>query len=531
MADPYGGARLSFVLPAPRHKRPVAKPPLAAERGAQDESFVAGSFVSSFSAEEPTLAEAQRAPPKVIPLAPNTNLIGVEPARGAEAQEEDAASALPAPAPAAVAPADGAAAEAVEEDDDAAAAAALLAEVGSGAVPLSIFARAGGGAPARAEATPSSAIERPSDALDIAYDQMPVEDFGSAMLRGMGWSEGLGVGRNLNAPNQPVEYVARHHRLGLGAQPKAEEPGAKKKPARIGESREARGDLVYVDAEGRQRHVKPVGEKLTARGPTGLQKGAAVTIAHGPHAGLDGTIVSVGGLDGQKKAGVRLQLNGETVLAPLEHLAPASAPTPAAPPAPRDAPPPARDGERKRERDDREHGSARRQEGERVGHRGEVSHRGADGGQVAKRRHAEPEPPARPRDKVWVVASIRVRVVDQRAHSGALYNKKGVVVDTGGSGEFALLMDGEGGADAGARARLREGITQRMVETALPKPGGSILVVRGELRGRRGRLLERDSRRERAVVQMNGDFAVATLGFDDVSEWAGHADEAEDDEY
>eukprot|EP00983_Pelagomonas_calceolata_P079806 1154872-Pelagomonas_calceolata.AAC.5 len=29
-----------------------------------------------------------------------------------------------------------------------------------------------------------------------AYEEMPIEEFGKAMLRGMGWSEGMGVGRN-----------------------------------------------------------------------------------------------------------------------------------------------------------------------------------------------------------------------------------------------------------------------------------------------------------------------------------------------
>ena len=32
--------------------------------------------------------------------------------------------------------------------------------------------------------------------LSQAYEAMPIEDFGLAMLRGMGWKEGMGVGRN-----------------------------------------------------------------------------------------------------------------------------------------------------------------------------------------------------------------------------------------------------------------------------------------------------------------------------------------------
>lgn len=51
-----------------------------------------------------------------------------------------------------------------------------------------------------------------------AYEAMPIEEFGRAMLRGMGWEEGMGVGRNRKQVDA-IEYVRRPERLGLGAQP------------------------------------------------------------------------------------------------------------------------------------------------------------------------------------------------------------------------------------------------------------------------------------------------------------------------
>ena len=48
---------------------------------------------------------------------------------------------------------------------------------------------------------------------------MPVAEFGAAMLRGMGWKEGEGIGRNKEEV-KAVEYVKRPTRLGLGAKPK-----------------------------------------------------------------------------------------------------------------------------------------------------------------------------------------------------------------------------------------------------------------------------------------------------------------------
>lgn len=65
----------------------------------------------------------------------------------------------------------------------------------------------------------------PEEADADAYAAMPIEEFGAAMLRGMGWTEGQGVGRRKAGPATPFQYVQRPHRLGLGAEPAAPEVG------------------------------------------------------------------------------------------------------------------------------------------------------------------------------------------------------------------------------------------------------------------------------------------------------------------
>lgn len=62
----------------------------------------------------------------------------------------------------------------------------------------------------------------------------------------------------------------------------------------------------------------------------------------------------------------------------------------------------------------------------------------------------------------------------------------------------------------------------------MPKAGGTVLVLRGAHRMRRGRLLERHSSDARAVVQLSGDLQVVELSFDDVAEWVGGHGEALD---
>ncbi|RWS08036.1 G patch domain and KOW motifs-containing protein-like protein [Dinothrombium tinctorium] len=49
------------------------------------------------------------------------------------------------------------------------------------------------------------------------YDKVPVEEFGLAMLRGMGWKPGSGVGKN-NQIAKPIEVKIRPKGLGLGAE-------------------------------------------------------------------------------------------------------------------------------------------------------------------------------------------------------------------------------------------------------------------------------------------------------------------------
>lgn len=42
---------------------------------------------------------------------------------------------------------------------------------------------------------------RPDETTMEEYDHIPVEEFGAALLRGLGWNEGEGIGRNRkNAP-------------------------------------------------------------------------------------------------------------------------------------------------------------------------------------------------------------------------------------------------------------------------------------------------------------------------------------------
>ncbi|KAJ3106830.1 hypothetical protein HDU97_005542 [Phlyctochytrium planicorne] len=61
--------------------------------------------------------------------------------------------------------------------------------------------------------------QRPDEATLEDYDNIPIEEFGAAMLRGMGWKDGQVVGKNQSGLAQPVFFKRRPHLLGLGASP------------------------------------------------------------------------------------------------------------------------------------------------------------------------------------------------------------------------------------------------------------------------------------------------------------------------
>jgi len=105
-----------------------------------------------------------------------------------------------------------------------------------------------------------SDLDHRPDAPDAAaYEAVPVEAFGAAMLRGMGWKEGMGAGRRRNGPQQAPEVQRRAALLGLGAKERPPpENGAITAGSKTGESskeaaRSSRPNMKYVPVIQRER--------------------------------------------------------------------------------------------------------------------------------------------------------------------------------------------------------------------------------------------------------------------------------------
>ena len=569
-APPTTGLKMSMTM--------TSKPKKAL--GATASGFAAASELRDAEAKKESVEEVVEGnigkdnEPVIIPGAGNTFHLGgaqhlrpgalqtSEEAEEAEmAQAEAGMSLTDESAGAPAAPTGSAAPAAAPLDEEAEAAQALLQEVRkSGGA--SIFGN--NGKVDEAEMYRLDVGTRPDVADEEAYERMPIEMFGKAYLRGYDWKEGEGMGKDGQVV-EAVEYVPRPQLLGLGAQPKEEKNHkAEKRFIKPGESREAKKDMIYVDDKGRQRHVKKLSEKLVEREKVGLVKGALVAVTAGAHKGLYGRILSIGGLEKRMRAQLKLTLNGEEVTVEAESLEPvidaklekqrpgythaqAAQAGQSAEGGKRD-----RDGGREggREERGREPERERHRDGEEREHKSHKSHKSdkhhtSDKSHKADRHQREPGASGGGGGsrggggsggggggggggRTWVRENIRVRIVDKKLRGGSLYSKKGVVVDVGGADSLSVRMDGEVGN--GMDGKLVEGVSASAVETALPKPGGAVLCVRGKHCNRRGRLLERNAKEGVAAVQLNETFDIIKIDFDDVAEWVGVAGEDLEDD-
>uniref|UniRef100_A0A3Q2WNA4 G-patch domain and KOW motifs-containing protein n=2 Tax=Haplochromis burtoni TaxID=8153 RepID=A0A3Q2WNA4_HAPBU len=348
---------------------------------------------------------------------------------------------------------------------------------------------------------------RPESSTEADYERVPVEAYGLAMLKGMGWKKEEGIGRTFKQDVKPIEHQLRPKGLGLGADRSAAkdlEPSKHQRPPKPGEERGKEEELVM--------------------GP-----GGCVLVQSGPHKDLYGKIEGVD--PDNARVMVKLAIGSKVVTISqyaiklverkeyekyskdLSRLSKAH-----------------KDKEREKEKGkDQERERQRREENERSSNGDKVKHKSSERDREKdekKRKHRESsqdrdKPPVKearrpPAPPSWLQRDLKVRFIDKAFKGGRYYNSKMQVEDVL-TPSTCVCRTEEG--------RLLDDVKQDMLETIVPKSEyDSVMVVLGEHKGKVGRILQRDKNKCRAMVQLDRyEDKVFTLDYDSICHYVGAA--------
>ncbi|XP_031393621.1 protein MOS2 [Punica granatum] len=298
---------------------------------------------------------------------------------------------------------------------------------------------------------------------DPGFEDMPVEGYGAALLAGYGWQEGRGIGRNSKEDVKVRQYERGVGKEGLGFQP----------------------DKIQLRDEakerGRGRNQRRDEGRSSVKRDTGVSVGKEIRIVGGSEdsiVGLKGEVLDV--VRGGEAVVLRLSQSGEEVRVRAEDVA--------------------------------ELGS--REEEKCLKKLKEMKIRNDSNGGSRKRRSKEVKRASSDgsgNNVRWLTNHIRVRVISKDLKGGRLYRKKGKVLDVVGPMSCDLLMD--------ETRELIQGVDQVLLETALPKRGGPVLVLSGRYKGVHGSLVERDLDRETGIVRDADTHELFNVRLEQIAEY------------
>ncbi|KAL3844364.1 hypothetical protein ACJIZ3_001767 [Penstemon smallii] len=304
----------------------------------------------------------------------------------------------------------------------------------------------------------------PDDTGMEEFEDVPVDGFGAALLYGYGWKEGKGIGRNAKEDIKVNEVIRKTGRGGLGFTGDLPDIRADSNGGNAGESN---GKNASVGRE------KSADRKENKRFGVGKE----VRVVNGREMGMKGKISEV--RSGGDVLILRTSKSGEKV--------------------------------KVRTRDVAEVGSA---EEEKFLNKKRKFKQEKDKRDRSPSSKMSREKKRKGSERVnWLRTHIRVRIISEKLKGGRLFLKKGVVVDVVGPGLCDISMDESN--------ELLQGVDQELLETALPKRGGPVLVLGGRYKGVYGTLLERDAEKEMGIVRDADSHEFLNVRLDQIAEFTG----------
>ncbi|KAM4018985.1 G-patch domain and KOW motifs-containing protein [Anomaloglossus baeobatrachus] len=332
---------------------------------------------------------------------------------------------------------------------------------------------------------------RPESAEAADYEVVPVEQYGMAMLRGMGWKEGEGIGKTFKQDVKPLEQKLRPKGLGLGA------------------DRSAISDL---EPQKPRRPLKP-GDKPEEEAK-GLGTGSAVLIQSGAHRELYG---KVEGLDADNcRAMVKLAIGGKivTVSQFALRLVGSAEYNKYAKDLSRLHKAEQRDSKEEQRRERSAESEHRRRDEEETREQKQNGHSSSKDKRHRARSPDREKKKQKQEEPSWLRRDLKVRFIDKRYKGGKYYNSKMLVEDV--LSPTTCVCRTETG-------RILEDIKQEMLETVIPKEEGDhVMVVLGKHRGEVGKILHRERQKSRALVQLEGENDdTVTFSYDVICHYTG----------
>ncbi|CDW79585.1 g patch domain and kow motifs-containing [Stylonychia lemnae] len=350
------------------------------------------------------------------------------------------------------------------------------------------------------------------DMDEDAYDRMPIENFGKSVLAKLGWSEGIILGRTSQNGKivQPIDYMPRQHRLGLGARPLTKEQLKK-----MGDDYDKRKLAVtedYTQLEGAEgKNFKSIHTQLKQREK--MQIGSIVCITGGTHKGLEGKIIALSDpkkglrqqqkvmgeevndeIDGDAYVSVELALNQTLINVKRKRIV-------------------LRSENRQLEQFQKENDKEDQDKNNKMKNNYEKfskSNKRSRSRSYDNRRNRKDQNKNFKKLK-WILPGLIVRVISKKIEEGKLYNTKLKVTDVLNESRFlAVPLQ----ADSSSK-RVYDDLREKDLETVLPRDlNEPVAVLKGEFRGETGKILSKDKKKDQVVIQV-GLTDIVTVSQDD----------------
>ena len=359
------------------------------------------------------------------------------------------------------------------------------------------------------------------------YQRVPINEFGSALLRGMGWKDDTTDPSRSTSKNNDV--MPRPHRLGLGAipamlpEPNKEEGG--RRPRNVDQYQrdkrtQKQHDMYRIERE------KKLAEDLQQT----LQDGSIVHLIQRndsdsetlPYQQKRARILKLVGVPGLNMVQVQLEQSGSSIVVKRNEI----------------------DGLVKRDELDKHPYHEKettddqpyRTKGDRQQSVFSSNERSNNNSSQDRIQHQNSDKKRSRHEKYgekftvsWVIPNIRVRIVSEKL-GRRYYKEKGIVVDVTRNAGVTLKLNHHTSSSTNSNtpAVVLDRVPERYLETALPKIGGNVIVVDPKHANKfaKGRMIERDGKNKNfGIVQLYDDMDCIRLPLDDIAEWCGPLDD------